>query len=252
MNWFLKALSSSVGRKFVMGLTGLLLCGFLKVHFAGNLLLFVGADAYNQYAHTLHSQEWLIKIAEGGLVILFMAHLYLAYATTSDNRAARKKEYEEKESKQESGTLIYALKPHNWMFFTGSVVLLFLILHLADFALELRPDFDYEGLQPYDKALMILRNPISFTVYCVGTIALCWHLLHGVASAFQSLGINHPKYNKPIKILGTIFAVVFGLGFIMFPLWANGVKDKKPKTEQSQSSEAQKHQKIIKKTSSEH
>lgn len=234
MNWFLKALSSSVGRKYVMGLTGLLLCGFLLTHFAGNLLMLVGAGAYNKYAHTLHSQEWFIKFAEVCLAGLFFAHLYLAFATTKDNRAAREKQYDLQESKQDQGALVYALTPHNWMFFTGAIVLLFILLHLADFAMELRPGFNYEGLEPYDKAMMILRDPVSFTVYCLGTIALCWHLLHGVSSAFQSLGINHPKYNKTIKCFGAVFAFTFGLGFIIFPLWANAVKDKKPNTKQVQ------------------
>ena len=88
LRWLLRLLSSSIGRKFVMGLTGLGLCGFLVVHLAGNLFLYSGAEKFNGYAHTLHEQEWL-PLAEVGLFVLFLAHIYLAFVTTAENKAAR-------------------------------------------------------------------------------------------------------------------------------------------------------------------
>ena len=220
MNWFLKALSSTVGRKLVMAITGLLLCGFLVAHFLGNLNMLVGQDKFDQYAHLLHSQPQLLAVAEAGLVILFFAHIFLAYTTTRENLAARKITYAEKTTKQDGGVIIPALAPNNWMHISGIVVLLFIILHLVDLHFSGRPDLVYDEHSHYNNVLMILRNPISCTVYIIGTIALCWHLLHGVSSAFQTLGINHPKYNKLIKTVGVLFAIVFGLGFIIFPLWA--------------------------------
>ena len=203
-----------------MAITGLLLCGFLMVHFTGNLLMLVGAEAFDGYAHKLHSQPAIIAIAEVGLVILFFAHIFLAYTTTRENYLARKIAYAEKTTKQEGGIILPALAPNNWMHISGLVVLGFIILHLIDFRFGLRADLNYGDLSPYDKALTILRNPISCTVYCIGTSFLCWHLLHGVSSAFQSLGIHHPKYNRIIKCAGVLFAFLFGLGFIIFPLWA--------------------------------
>ncbi|MEX0728434.1 MAG: succinate dehydrogenase cytochrome b subunit [Planctomycetaceae bacterium] len=217
MNWLMRALSSSVGKKFVMAITGLLLCGFLVVHLAGNFLLVVGPDAYNAYAHKLHSQEGLLKVAEVGLFLLFAFHIYLAFSLTRMNQQARQVSYARKETKiDEPGP---TRRISNWMMVTGFVVLGFLIVHLADFTIEAR-DFDYEGKEPYDKAVMILTNPISMVVYVIGSIALWVHLTHGFASSFQSLGLLHPKIKNAVEWFGIVFAGVIGVGFGLFVFWA--------------------------------
>ena len=107
LRWFFRLLSSSIGQKFVMGVTGLLLCGFLVAHLAGNLLLFAGAKPFNEYAHALHAQWELLAIAETGLLLLFVAHVYLAIATTIGNTQARSDQYILKQSKV-SGRVIGA------------------------------------------------------------------------------------------------------------------------------------------------
>jgi succinate dehydrogenase / fumarate reductase cytochrome b subunit len=216
--WFLRVLSSTIGKKFVMAITGLLLCGFLMFHLAGNMLLLVGPNAYNRYAHALHSQEWLIKIAEAGLLGLFLLHVLLAISTSLDNSAARRVSYEEKESKIDDR--IVGLGAENWMFATGAIVLGFLIWHISDFTLQTSPFVDYAGKEPYDKAIAILHTPVSFWVYLVGVLALAIHLLHGFQSALQSLGLHHPKYNALLRGLGTVVMVLVALGFAVFPLWA--------------------------------
>lgn len=217
MNWLVRALSSSIGKKFVMGITGLLLCGFLIVHLAGNLLLYVGADAYNEYAHALHSQSALLAVAEAGLLLLFLAHLVLAVVTTRENKLARGREdYALKASKQKPFLTFF---PHNWMWITGTIVLAFVLLHLADFRMGLRNPGSADEA-PFDKAVRLLKDPITMSGYLVGVIVLGIHLAHGFASAFQSLGINHPKYNTAIKIVGGLFAAVIAVGFASFPIWA--------------------------------
>lgn len=220
MNWLIKALSSSIGKKFVMALTGLLLCGFLVVHLAGNLLLYVGAGAYNKYAHTLHSQEWFVKIAEGGLVVLFGAHILLALSTWSENRRARRNSYLTKTSKLEAIDTAFGapFSAENWMFWSGFIVLGFLIVHLSDFTLGLRLQGP-EGEEPFDKAVRILHDNTSFWVYLVGSLVLGIHLMHGFASAFQSLGVNHSKYNRAVRWLGIAFGIAIGIGFALFPIW---------------------------------
>lgn len=218
MSGLVRALSSSVGRKLVMGITGLLLSGFLVVHLAGNLFLYVGPEAYDGYTHALHQQEGLVKLGEAVLVVLFVVHIFLGVRLTIDNYAARKKRYELSRSKQDE-RMTY-LFPDYWMFWSGAVVLGFLILHLWDFTWELRPDIVYEGREPYQKAVAILRNPLSCAVYIVGSVILGVHLGHGFSSAFQSLGINHPRFNGIIKWLGIAFAWVIGIGFVSFPVWA--------------------------------
>jgi len=214
------ALASSVGKKFVMAITGFLLCGFLAAHLAGNLLLYVGAEEYNGYAHKLHSQEELIKIAEVGLILLFGAHIALAFRTSRDNKSARSVPYQMKVSKIENPDS--PVRAETWMFVSGAMVLGFVLLHLADFTFMVRPDIDYSILegQEYQKAITILKTPISLAIYIVGCIVLWCHLSHGVASAFQSLGINHPKYNGLIKWGSRLFAAIIGIGFLSFPIWA--------------------------------
>ncbi len=224
LRWMLRLLSSSIGRKFVMGITGLGLCGFLVVHLAGNLFLYAGAEKFNDYAHKLHEQEWL-PLAEAGLFFLFLAHIYLAFVTTAENKAARKIGYGKKETKI-SGQVFSGMigPPSNWMFLSGAVILGFLILHIVDMKLQMHPGVtyvaDHETGAPHANTLAILHNPVSQIVYLIGTIFLGFHLSHGFSSAFQSLGLTHPKYTPLIKWAGVLFAVVIAAGFFSLPLFA--------------------------------
>lgn len=217
MTSLIRALSSSIGKKLLMGITGLALCGFLVVHLAGNLLLYVGAGAYNDYAHKLHSMTMLLPIAEAGLFALLLLHIALGLITARENAAARKVVYNSTKSKVvdpvSKGVPNLASK---LMVPTGLVVLLFLIVHLGHFKFEfIAVDEDSSKAA---QAGRILGTTLAQGVYLVGTLVLGFHLLHGFQSAFQSLGINHPKYNKAIKVIGYIFATTIALGFASFPL----------------------------------
>lgn len=218
MNWLRCALSSSVGKKFLMAITGLLLCGFLVAHLAGNLLLFVGADAYNGYAHKLHENEPVLMVAETGLALIFVVHLVLAFRLTAENKLARMKGYAEKQTKQDD--LILKVRPDSWMLISGLALLAYIVLHIIDFKLGMR--VSVESLEPYDKAVKVLKNPITIVGYLVGFVFLLAHLSHGFSSAFQSLGLNHPKYNNCIKWFGVAFAVAISLGNMSLVLWAMG------------------------------
>ena len=223
LNWLLRLLSSSIGQKFVMGMTGLLLCGFLVAHLAGNMLLFLGAKPFNEYAHALHAQWELLAVAEAGLILLFLAHVYLAVVTTIGNYKARTEFYVLKQSKV-PGRIIGA---NSWMFASGAVVLGFVILHLIDLRLGLRgsikylPESDHEA--PFRNTLAVLSDPISRVVYFVGVLVLGVHLSHGFSSAFQSLGLNHPKSTPLIKILGKVFALVIAVGFASIVVFVPGM-----------------------------
>ncbi|HTN01111.1 MAG TPA: succinate dehydrogenase cytochrome b subunit, partial [Planctomycetaceae bacterium] len=217
--WAHRLITSSIGRKFVMGVTGLLLCGFLVGHLAGNLLLFSGQHEFDKYAAWIHNNE-LTPLAEAGLLVLFLAHIYLAFVTTLENREARKIAYARKESKIPERSL--AFPPSNWMFLSGSIVLLFVLLHLADLRMGVRPDIAYpewneEAPPMYVMTVRVLSNPVSRVIYILGTVFLGFHLSHGFSSAFQSLGLSHPKYTPLIKAIGILFAVVIGAGFAALP-----------------------------------
>lgn len=224
LTWVLRLLSSSIGRKCVMGATGLLLCGFLVAHLAGNLLLFGGQKPFNHYAHMLHSQEWL-PLAEAGLLVLFVAHIYLAFTTAKDNSSARSVEYAVKQTKlpRKMLTLVPA---SNWMFASGAVVLGFLILHLIDLRLGLRPDIaHFDEAEAYRNTIEVLSNPYSRLIYGIGVVFLGFHLSHGFAAAFQSLGLSHPKYTPVIKLVGKVFAVAIAVGFLLIVIFVPGTQE---------------------------
>ena len=208
---------TSIAKKFVMGITGLLLVGFLITHLAGNLLLYAGAEAYNEYAHKLHSMGPLLWAAEVGLALLFLAHIYLAFSTARDNWAARKKDYARQETKRERTTLI---RPDTFMFLSGAVVMVFVLWHLTDLTFQARPDLDYADKEPFEKTVMVLKNPASKVIYGVGTIVLGLHLSHGIASAFQSLGLRNKNSAKLIHCIGVTLAWVLSLGFFSFVIWS--------------------------------
>jgi succinate dehydrogenase cytochrome b subunit len=214
----IRACSSTIGKKFVIAITGLLLCGFLVVHLAGNLLLYVGPKAYNDYAHSLHDKGALLAVAEIGLLALFLVHLLLALQIARDNWAARKARYAVKVSKIKDRQS--PVKPENFMVVSGLIVLGFLLLHLADMRFAIRPDIDYTAFadDEAERTMTVLATPLTAFVYTLGCVLLGLHLAHGFASAFQSLGLNHPRYASLIHWIGVIFAAVIAVGFVTFPI----------------------------------
>ncbi len=218
MNWLVKGLSTTVGKKFVMGITGLLLCGFLTVHLGGNLLLYAGEEAFNNYAHTLHSHEIFVLVAELILLVIFVLHIVLAFVLTQGNQAARPVQYSLYRSKKDPSILVKP--PETWMFVSGLIVLVFLLLHLSEFRFSIWLHEATAGKEPFEKARILLTDPLTAFVYIVGAVILGLHLSHGFASAFQSLGLNHPKYTPVIEFLGIVFAVVVAVGFASLPIWA--------------------------------
>jgi succinate dehydrogenase / fumarate reductase cytochrome b subunit len=230
-NWLVRALSTTVGQKILMGATGLLLCGFLVAHLAGNLLMYQGAEHYDRYAAALHSNE-LLPLAEAGLLVLFVLHILLAFATTRENAAARPIGYAVKESKLPAGD---GLRPHRVMMWTGLVVLGFLVLHLIDMrfahfssaavawwngepVIASSRFYIPEGETPFGHALRVLQDPLSMGVYLIGSLFLGYHVAHGFQSAFRSLGFSHPKYTPFLETLSNIFALVVAIGFASLPL----------------------------------
>ena len=221
MNWLRTALSSSVGKKFLMAITGLLLCGFLLAHLAGNLLLFAGPQKYNDYAHALHANEGLLMVAEVGLFALFACHIGLAFSLSTQNRLARGRGYLESKAKGEGDGVGFG-RPDTWMLISGVVILIYLVIHVTDFKLEARVGALAEQSTPYGKAIALLNDPLTLGIYLGGQIILGFHLLHGVISAFQSLGVSHPKYQRALKYACVVFSLVTATGFCAITLWGFG------------------------------
>lgn len=221
-----KAASTSVGQKILMAVTGLLLCGFLVTHLAGNLLLYAGAEQFNHYAESLHSWGLLLNVAEIGLFGLFVAHIGLACSTSAMNRQARRNQYAEKESKQTP----FALPgggASGWMFVTGIIIAFFLVVHITDLRLKKNPFIDYssayengpDALPNEFVAVRLALTNWTTSAYIIGLLALGIHLSHGFRSALQSLGVNHPRWNRLLEMISLLFAWGIAAGFLSLVAW---------------------------------
>lgn len=218
MSWLGNALASSVGKKLVMGLTGLLLVGFLVFHLKGNLKLLEdpSGDSFDAYVAFLQGFGGLLLVAELGLALLFLAHVYLALRLTQENLQARKQRYVVRNTRgaATAGSLT--------MFFSGALILGFLLKHLYDFRFDGRFLGDPDAL-----VKATLSQPAHALVYLGAAIVLGLHLSHGFRSALQSLGVNHPSWNPWLVLLGKLVAFVFAAGFALFPIyylffWSDG------------------------------
>ena len=219
MNWFTKFLSSSIGRKLLMALTGLFLILFLVVHLIGNLQLLKDdqGQAFNIYAEFMTSNI-LIKIIGIVNYTLILVHIIWAILLSRKNSSAR-------------GSQGYAVSKNSshWtsrnMGILGTFILIFLIIHLRGFWYEMHwggiPTRNYEGTEVKDLYAVVdyAYSSIPYVlVYVVSMLILAFHLWHGFASAFQTLGINHPKYNGVIGFVGKAFAIVVPLLFALIPI----------------------------------
>ena len=214
-------LESSIGKKIMVASAGLLLCGFLVTHLLGNLLMFVGGEAFNHYAETLEHNP-LLPVAEFGLIALFLVHIALSARATLANRAARPVAYESYKGKgaRTSGSRSMAI--------TGTLILVFIIIHVATFK------FDVGGLKGqipgqeeslFAHVLGWFANPwyAAFYVLAVGGVGL--HLSHGVQSAIQTFGFNHPRYTPLIRKAGVAFAGAIFVGFASLPVYFGFLKN---------------------------
>ncbi|MSR63212.1 MAG: succinate dehydrogenase cytochrome b subunit [Planctomycetes bacterium] len=210
MSRFGKALASSVGKKIVMGLSGLMLLGFLVEHLHGNLKLIEDPSgaAFDDYVGFLKSFGPLLVLAEIGLGLLFSAHVYLAFRLTLENIQARKQRYVVRNNRGASTVGSVS------MFYTGAIILGYLLKHLIDFRLDPR-FFD----APHAAVQAKLSQPGHAAVYLLAAIVLGIHLSHGFRSAFQSLGLSHPRWNPLLERLGKFVAFLFAVGFAAFPMY---------------------------------
>jgi succinate dehydrogenase / fumarate reductase, cytochrome b subunit len=209
---------TAVGKKWVMALTGIALMGFVLVHMIGNMKLFLSKEELNLYGEALRDipghllpRTWLLWGFRVGLVLAFVFHIHAAYSLTVMNRRARPERYQ---SKRDYVAADFASRTMRW---TGIIVALFIVFHLADLTWgNANPDF-VRG-DPYNNLVYSMeRTPVAI-IYIVANIALAFHLFHGAWSLFQSLGINNPKYNNARRWFAQGFAAVILLGNLSFPI----------------------------------
>jgi succinate dehydrogenase / fumarate reductase, cytochrome b subunit len=209
-----KALASSTGKKILIGITGLALVGFLIIHLTGNLLIFLGPETFNNYSHTLLSNP-LIYVAQVGLIALFLMHIGTAIINAAKNRGARPDRYAVKSMAGHTSRKGIA---STTMIVSGLVMLVFLPLHLR--TLKFGPHYEGEaGVRDLHTLVMETFSKPGYVIWYVVAMALVgMHLWHGVSSAFQSLGADHPRYTPAIRKVGFVLALILGGGFISIPV----------------------------------
>lgn len=207
---------SSIGRKQIMAVAGLLLCGFVLTHAAGNMLILVGPEAYNKYSHAIISNPFLY-VAEAGLVVFFLAHIFAGIAVTIKNFCARPKGYAVSASGEKKTSLT-----SKSMWIQGLIILGFLIYHLMTFKYGPHYETQVNGAAARDLFKLVnevFQDPIHVAWYIVALLILCFHLSHGFYSSLQTLGMNHPKYTPKIKCISVLYGVVVSFAFISQPVY---------------------------------
>ena len=204
---------SSIGRKFIVAITGLALVLFLAGHLSGNLLIFVSPKAFNEYAHFLHTflhgaGVWIARI---GLLACLVLHVWFTILLTKENKSAR--------TKYAHDATVQAPKSARIMIWSGLTILAFIIFHILHFTVRTDSELAKIGeTSPWHMVIAGFQNPLVVIFYLIAMTLLCSHLSHGVASIFQTLGLRSKKTAKPIALIAKAYALIIYLGFISIPI----------------------------------
>ena len=212
----IRILTSSIGKKVLMAITGLLLSFFMVFHLFGNLFLFVSEQHFNSYVEKLNYFMPLVRIAEFFLLLFVFSHAYTGISLWWSNRKAKQKSgsYSKTNTSQAARTASI----------TGSFIFIFLITHWATFWYK----FNFEHPESYYQVVLGnevgFGNPFFSVFYIVAIALLGYHLKHGFLSAGQTLGIKGTKYEKIYVSVSSLFWLWIPLGFISIPLWFGFIK----------------------------
>jgi succinate dehydrogenase / fumarate reductase cytochrome b subunit len=222
-----KLFGSPVGKKLVTGITGLGLVGFVLLHMVGNLALFSGDQAYNEYSEFLTGMGPLFYLVEAGLVAFFVFHIVTGIKIAIGKRRARPVGYDQYQS---AGTPSRQTVSSRSMIITGMILMAFTIFHLISFKFgpggpgNGDPAYlvAYDGGEPIRDMALLVREKFASPLYAFGYTAimllLTLHLRHGVWSALQSLGAMKPSASGLIYTLGGLLGAAIGIGFLFVPL----------------------------------
>ncbi len=207
MDWVIRTLGTSIGKKQLMAVTGLGFIGFLVGHLIGNLTIYFGADAFNSYAKHLHELDPLVRVAEMGLVTMAVIHVSMATLLVFQNWKARPVRYACK--KGAGGRTLFS----RTMPYTGALILVFVIIHLLNFHFV-----DHENQTIWQIVSGVLCSPGYVLFYIFSVVVVAFHVKHGLWSAFQTLGASHVKYMPAVFGVSVVFALAVGLGFGFLPV----------------------------------
>ncbi len=214
--------NSSIGKKFIVAITGLMLVVFLLGHLSGNLLIFAGRDAFNEYAYFLHHMlhgvgVWIARIGLLGALVL---HVVATIQLTIQNKASRT---DYKVQKSQRSTLSSTL-----MIWSGLTILSFIVYHILHFTVRAGNDYNsveyaimLHGHKAHDAYTMVMHGfswMPAVIAYVIAMISLCSHLSHGVASIFQTLGLRNKKSAAAIDLGAKLYTLIIFVGFLSVPL----------------------------------
>lgn len=222
MNWFSRFLTSSIGKKLLMSLTGLFLISFLVIHLIGNLQLLIndGGEKFNVYAKFMTTNP-IIKTTSYLLYFSILLHAIQGLLLWRQNVAARGQGYAVKVTRSVNTSAKFSSKM-GWL---GTIILIFIFIHLYQFWLQMKlgnlPMATYGGEEYKDLYAIVsvaYENIFYVIFYVVSMAIIAFHLWHGFQSAFQTLGLNHRKYTPFIQFIGKVIAVVIPVGFAIIPI----------------------------------
>lgn len=208
MNWIVRFLGSSVGKKQIMAATGTGFIAFLTVHLIGNFTMYGGSDYFNKYAETLHSLGPVITAFELGLLAFALIHVGTGLLLFFQNLTARPQRYQVKKSAG-GQTLSSSIMPY-----TGLVILAFVVIHLLNFTFA-----DTADRELSEVVAAVFNRPGYIVFYLASVAVVALHIRHGFWSAFQTFGLNHPRYMPIIMTGAVIAALMFAVGFGSLPIF---------------------------------
>jgi succinate dehydrogenase / fumarate reductase cytochrome b subunit len=210
-------LSSSIGKKQIIAITGLMMAMFLITHLSGNLLMFKGPQALNSYSQMLHDLGGILWVARIGLLGAFVAHFSFTIALVIQNRKARGQSYSTSVNKK-TRSFTARLMP-----FSGGILFAYIVIHLLDFtftdvtAVNAMVNGEFLGL--YGLVYNEFMNPFDSLFYIVAMMSVGFHLTHGIQSVMQTYGFNHPVYTPLIKKISVVLGSVIAVGFSSIPVY---------------------------------
>jgi succinate dehydrogenase / fumarate reductase, cytochrome b subunit len=210
---------SSVGTKLVIGATGLALFFYLLIHIAGNLLVFFGPAFFNKYAYTLESNP-LLPLIELALLAVFLVHVYKTVRMFLGNQNTRPARYA---MKRPAGRPSRKSLASSTMIVSGLWLLVFLIVHVKAFKEGWGTEYPWPagGRDLYRQEMETFTHPLMVAFYLLSMAVVGSHLWHGISSAVQSLGGDHPKWTPRVLLAGKLIAVLIAGGFMVIALWAH-------------------------------
>ncbi len=212
-------INASIGKKFLVSISGLFLISFLAVHLTVNLFLLAGQESYNLVAHFMATDR-VISFLEPMLAVGFLLHIAYSVILTISNQKARPQKFAEVDTSRSSSW------PSQNMFVLGGLILAFLVLHLSNFWYVMQfGEMDYimyDGIAVKDAYTLVTGKFVIWyhvLAYVAGAVFLGFHLLHGFQSSFLTLGLYNKKWRRRLEIIGILYTIFIAAGFSLIPLY---------------------------------